>query len=171
MTSTVDDSARRTVPVAVYVVIEQGRDPESLLEICRAYAREHGWRVASEEFDTLLPDGTVPARRPGWSRTRGQVVEGWAHGLLTYAPPMFATGSDRYTDVELWAEHRRCFLAAAWQPGQGELVLDTASGRIGVFMARVGRAGVMLRPEGGGREWPTPLTALVPARFPAEAAL
>lgn len=154
-----------TVPVAVYVTVPHDHDPIPLLQICRSHAHENGWRVAFEDVDTLPPDGIPRPRRPGWARTKRTIIEGWARGLLTYAPPMLGIG-DHYTDVEIWAQHRQCFLAAAWQPADRQLVLDTISRRTGILMARTGRA-VMLRPERGGREWSTPATALAPLCYPS----
>jgi hypothetical protein len=168
MTTAAATSLRR-VPVVLYVATTADHDPVPLLEICRRYAQTSWWHVAAEVTD--LADPLLPTtRRPGWRRIRELVVGGWAHGVLTYAGPMIASGRDAYTDMELWAEHRSCFLATAWVPGEGDMVRDTITERTGICMAHdERRTTVWLRPRHGGKEWTAPATALEPEVLPVAA--
>ncbi|GAB2891906.1 hypothetical protein [Streptomyces mayteni] len=160
-------TALHRVPVVLYVATCVDHAPQPILEFCRSYAQARPWRVAAELTDAIADPLLPTTRRPGWRQLRELVVGGWAHGVLTYAGPMIAIGRDAYTDMELWAQHRACFLATAWTPHEGDVVRDTARGRTGVCMKYDARGTrVWLRPEGGGREWTAPTTALEPGVLP-----
>ena len=160
-------TAFRKVPVVLYVATDVDHDPEPILELCRRYAKGRWWHVAAEVTDTVV-DALLPTtRRPGWRQLRDLVVGGWAHGVLTYTGPMIAIGRDPYTDMEMWLEHRACFLTTAWAPCEGDVVRDTTRDRTGVCMKHdAQRTTVWLRPRGGGREWTAPTTGVEPELLP-----
>ncbi|MEV0535614.1 hypothetical protein [Kitasatospora sp. NPDC050463] len=56
--------------------------------------------------------------------------------------------------------------AAAYRPRVGELVLDTRTGRTGIYMDTLGGEHY-LRPPGGGREWTAPPDRVGPAPEPS----
>ncbi|MFE2726281.1 hypothetical protein [Kitasatospora sp. NPDC059327] len=56
--------------------------------------------------------------------------------------------------------------AAAYRPRVGELVLDTRTGRTGIYMDSLGGEHY-LRPPGGGREWTAPPDRVGPAPAPS----
>ncbi|MEU1421704.1 hypothetical protein [Kitasatospora sp. NPDC005751] len=56
--------------------------------------------------------------------------------------------------------------AAAYRPRVGELVLDTRTGRTGIYMDTLGGEHY-LRPPGGGREWTAPPDRVGPAPDPS----
>lgn len=55
--------------------------------------------------------------------------------------------------------------AAAYRPRVGELVLDTRTGRTGIYMDTLGGEHY-LRPPGGGREWTAPPDRVGPTPDP-----